>query len=65
MLKIDTLGISLWTRRHSIAKGTYLAYHLIQAFEPGEVSPEKAHEIGVQSAKEILGGKYEFVLTLH
>lgn len=54
-----------WTRRHSIDKGTHLGRHLIQAFEPGEVSPEKAHEIGMQLAKEILGGKYEFVLTTH
>ena len=27
--------------------------------------PEEAHEIGMQLAKEILGGKYEFVLTTH
>lgn len=54
-----------WTRRHSIDKGTHLGRHLIQAFEPGEVSPEEAHEIGMQLAKEILDGKYEFVLTTH
>ena len=54
-----------WTRRHSIDKGMHLGRHLIQAFEPGEVSPEEAHEIGMQLAKEILGGKYEFVLTTH
>ena len=54
-----------WTRRHSIDKGTNLGRHLIQAFEPGEVSPEEAQEIGMQLAKEILGGKYEFVLTTH
>ena len=52
-------------RRHSIDKGTHLSRHLIQAFEPGEVSAEEAHEIGMQLAKEILGGKYEFVLTTH
>lgn len=52
-------------RRHSIDKGTHLGRHLIQAFEPGEVSAEEAHEIGMQLAKEILGGKYEFVLTTH
>ena len=39
--------------------------HLIQAFEPGETTLEQAHEIGMQLAKEILGGKYEFVLTTH
>ena len=54
-----------WTRRHSIDKGTNLGRHLIQAFEPGEVSPEEAHKIGIELAKEILGGKYEFVLTTH
>ena len=54
-----------WTRRHAIDKGTHLGRHLIQAFEPGEVSAEDAHEIGMQLAKEILGGKYEFVLTTH
>ena len=54
-----------WTRCHAIDKGTHLGRHLIQAFEPGEVSAEKAHEIGMQLAKEILGDKYEFVLTPH
>lgn len=54
-----------WTRRHAIDKGTHLGRHLIQAFEPGETTPEQAHEIGMQLAKEILGGRYEFVLTTH
>ena len=54
-----------WTRRHSIDKGTHLGRHLIQAFEPGEVTPGEAHAIGMELAKEILGGKYEFVLTTH
>ena len=56
-----------WTRRHAIDRGySYnLGRHLIQAFSPGEVSPEEAHEIGMQLAKEVLGGKYEFVLTTH
>ena len=54
-----------WTRCHAIDKGTNLGRHLIQAFQPGEVTPEQAHEIGMELAKEILGGKYEFVLTTH
>lgn len=54
-----------WTRRHAIDKGSNLGRHLIQAFKPGEVTPEEAHEIGMQLASEILGGKYEFVLTTH
>ena len=54
-----------WTRQHSIDKGENLGRHLIQAFAPGEVTPEEAHQIGLELAKEILGGKYEFVLTTH
>ena len=54
-----------WTRRHAIDKGSNLGRHLIQAFQPGEVTPEQAHDIGMELAKEILGGKYEFVLTTH
>ena len=54
-----------WTRRHAIDKGTNLGRHLIQAFEPGEVTPEEAHQIGMELAREVLGGKYEFVLTTH
>ena len=54
-----------WTRRHAIDKGTNLGRHLIQAFEPGEVMPEEAHRIGMELAREVLGGKYEFVLTTH
>ena len=54
-----------WTRRHAIDKGENLGRHLIQAFAPGEVTPEEAHQIGLELTKEILGGKYEFVLTTH
>lgn len=45
--------------------GEYLAHHLIQAFKPGEVTPEEAHQIGMEWAQSILGGKYEFVLSTH
>ena len=54
-----------WTRQHAIDKGENLGRHLIQAFAPGEVTPEEAHQIGLELAKEILDGKYEFVLTTH
>ena len=53
------------TRLQAMNKGNNLAHHLIQAFEPGEVTPEKAHEIGRQLADEILGGKYEYVISTH
>ena len=53
-----------WTRRHSIDKGMHLDRHLIQAFEPGKVSAEEAHEIGIQLAKEHIGWQVR-VCTYH
>jgi hypothetical protein len=46
-------------------KGNNLAHHMIQAFEPGEVKPEQAHEIGKQLADAVTKGQYEYVLTTH
>ena len=42
-----------------------LAYHCIQSFKPGEVTPEQAHKIGKQTADELLQGKYEYVIATH
>lgn len=41
------------------------AFHLIQAFMPGEVSYEEAHAIGKELAEKVLEGKYSYVLTTH
>ena len=58
-----------WTRKIAEQKGMnpvrIIARHVIQSFEIGEVTPDLAHEIGKQFADEILGGKYEYVLTTH
>ena len=58
-----------WTRKIAEQKGMnpvrIIARHVIQSFGIGEVTPELAHEIGKQFADEILGGKYEYVLTTH
>ena len=58
-----------WTRKIAEQKGMnpvrIIARHVIQSFEIGEVTPELAHEIGKQFADEILGAKYEYVLTTH
>ena len=58
-----------WTRKIAEQKGMnpvrIIARHVFQSFDIGEVTPELAHEIGKQFADEILGGKYEYVLTTH
>ena len=48
-----------------IHKGDNLAHHLIQSFDPGETTPEQAHEIGEKLAQEVTGGQYEYVLSTH
>ena len=54
-----------FTLSQAIDKGSNLAHHLIQAFDPGEVTPEQAHEIGKRLADEATKGQYEYVLTTH
>ena len=40
-------------------------YHLVQSFAEGEVTPELAHQIGVELADQLLGGRYQAVVTTH
>ena len=55
----------VFTLSQALDRGNNLAHHLIQSFEPGEVSFEKAHEIGKQLADAVTKGQYEYVLTTH
>lgn len=45
--------------------GKALAFHMIQSFEPGEVTPEQANEIGKRVADELLKGQYKYVISTH
>lgn len=45
--------------------GNRLIWHGYQSFAPGEVTPEKAHEIGVKLAKELYGDRFEVVVATH
>lgn len=54
-----------FTLSQALEKGNNLAHHLIQAFEPGEMDYEKAHEIGRQLADAVTKGQHEYVLTTH
>ena len=53
------------TKRECNSKAKILARHLIQAFAPGETTPEQAHKIGLELCERVLQGKYEYVLTTH
>lgn len=45
--------------------GGNVAYHGYQSFQTGEVTPEDAHKIGLETAKRMWGGDYEIVVTTH
>ena len=54
-----------YTLSQTLDKGSNLAHHLMQSFEPGEATPEQAHEIGRQLADAVTKGQHEYVLTTH
>ena len=53
------------TKRHWDKHGGILGYHIIHSYAPGEVTPEQAHEAGVEFARRLLGDKYEAVVCTH
>ena len=54
-----------YTLDHCRENSPNKAYHLIQAFAPGEVGYEEAHRIGKELADKILEVKYSYVITTH
>ena len=53
------------TKKQFSSRTKTLAHHLIQSFEPEEVSFEEAHQVGIELCEKVLGGKYEYVLATH
>ena len=41
------------------------AFHVIQSFNDGEVTPELCHKIGVQLAEELFGNRFEVIISTH
>lgn len=46
-------------------KDNVIAYHLRQAFKPGEVMPEEANIIGQELAMKLTKGNHAFVVCTH
>ena len=52
--------------KHRYGKtGGNVAYHGFQSFKSGEVTPEEAHKIGIETARRMWGKDYEIVVTTH
>ena len=53
------------TKRRYGKLGGNVAYHGYQSFVSGEVTPEEAHQIGLETARRMWGKDYEIVVTTH
>ena len=52
-------------RRWDKANRRIQGYHVIHSFAPGEVTPEKAQEIGMELACRLVGDRFEAVVSTH
>lgn len=53
------------TKRRYNKTGGIQGYHIIQSFQPGEITPEQAHAIGVEFARRLFGDRFEVVVGTH
>ena len=53
------------TKRSQPKERDNISYMLMQSFQPEEITPEKAHEIGYQFAYEFTKGQHQFVISTH
>jgi len=64
-LKEIALQQMILTKRQYGKENGYIAWHGYQSFKPDEVTPEQAHQIGLQTAKEMWGDRYQIIVTTH
>ena len=57
--------VMMSTKRRYGKLGGNVAYHGYQSFVSGEVTPEEAHKIGLETARRMWGDNYEIVVTTH
>ena len=54
-----------YVKRHFNKTGGNLAYHCVQSFKTGEVSPELCHRLGVELAKRMWGDRFQVLIATH
>lgn len=45
--------------------GGNVAFHAYQSFKPGELTADQCHQIGVELAQKLWGGRFEIVVATH
>ena len=46
-------------------RGKVIAYHGYQSFKTGEVTPEEAHQIGIETVRRMWGDDFQVLVTTH
>ena len=64
-LKQTALQQMILTKQQYGKEDNYIAWHGYQSFKPGEVAPERCHEIGVKLAREMWGEQFQLIVTPH
>ena len=52
-------------RKSGTGLNTVLSQHFIQSFKPGEITPERALEVGKELCEKFLRGEYQYFLAVH
>ena len=52
-------------KKHFQKADGIIAFHAYQSFKEGEVTPEQAHNIGIQLAEEMWGDRFQVVVATH
>ena len=52
-------------KKHFQKEDGIIAFHAYQSFKEGEVTPEQAHNIGIQLAEEMWGDRFQVVVATH
>ena len=64
-LKEIALQQMILTKKQYDKENGYIAWHGYQSFKPDEVTAKEAHEIGLQTAREMWGDRYQIIVTTH
>ena len=64
-LKETALRQMILTKQRYGKEDKYIAWHGYQSFKPGEVTPERCHEIGVKLARKMWGDRFQVIVTTH
>lgn len=64
-LKEIALQQMILTKKQYGKDDGYIAWHGYQSFKPEEITPKKAHELGLQLVQEMWGDRFQIIVTTH